>query len=339
MNVRAPTKGYDHPEKAAYRDAVCKHLAPAALEAINEDSDAVAVILPSMEGLEIKTAIANGVPEDRIVCVDSSPAKIATSKWRKEHPSCKFYGSMLSVAASKMSKDGLRPCVVNMDFCTNFSTELLLEASSFLQKHRGSLRRWAVTIAKGREGPALTEMVKRFGRSGLGEKIDDARTAAMFTLIEDVLSDSTHVCGQGQYRISRTQMSWTVFDSGHNEMQEIKRLIQRYSRNHVRLYRLAAKQHNYITSKAESYQSPLRQRDIERKVIEERNAKMGKIEFALMRLSEPSLIAEIQKKFLKEISFDVQFRQAVNGPVRDVLSEHGFDPLRPGHLFRRRVSV
>lgn len=337
MNVRAPINGYDHPEKQKYREAVWEKLSSAALEAIAEDEKAVVVILPSMEGLEIKTAMAYGVPEDRIVCVDSSPAKIATSKWRKEHPSCKFYGSMLSVAASKMSKDGLRPCVVNMDFCTNFSNELLSEASSFLKEHRNSIRRWAVTIAKGREGPALAAMVNRFGPDNIGSKITDARTAAMFTMLESNVPEASYVCDQGQYMISRTKMAWTVFDSGEKEMRAIKNLIDQKAQKYARLYTLAIKHYQGLTQQAGKFHAPYRgiPEDIETSFVIRRNKRMARIESILLKLPEDALIKNIKQKFIKDVCFYRASERRIRETVAPILHSNGIDPQKPGWIFRQ----
>jgi len=336
MNVRAPISGYDHPEKQKYRNSVWEKLSTAALEAIAEDEKAVVVILPSMEGLEIKTAMDYGVPEDRIVCVDSSPAKIATSKWRKEHPSCKFFGCMLSVAASKMSKEGLRPCVVNMDFCTNFSAQLLSEASSFLSEHRRSLRRWSITIAKGREGPALTEMVKKFGPLEVGEKVNDPRTAAMLALIEDVLPNSAYVCGQGKYRISRTQMAWTIFDSGQKEINQINQLIEQKAEKYARIYKMAIKNYLFLTDSAKKFHIRYKgiPETIERDFVKRRNRRMAKLDSFLYNLPEDKMIEQISEKFIKRLCFRENSERAIRDAVGPLLSANGMDPNTPRWIFR-----
>lgn len=239
-DIKSPKSGYDHPEKEEYRNRVWESLSPAAIRSIRKDENAVVVLMPSMEGLEIKTAISHGIPEEKIVCVDSSPAKIATSLWRKEHPKCKFYGQMISEAAHRIKKDGMNVCAANLDFCSNFSALLIDETIEFVRAHKSSLKRFSVTISKGREGPALVEMVKRFGPDG-ASSINDARMASLVSILGELCGEFSSVLSQGTYRISKTQMVWACIDRGIEAELNIKKVANEFLVEVERAYMAAKK--------------------------------------------------------------------------------------------------
>jgi len=336
MNIKAPQSGYDHPEKQSYRERVWAALAPAAIRAIRQSERAVVVLMPSMEGLEIKAAISHGVPEERIVCVDSSPAKIATSKWRREHPNCMFYGSMMSVAVEKMLKDGLHVCAANLDFCTNFSLQLIHETNSLLSLHEETLRCWSVTVAKGRESTALTQMVKKFGLND-ALALEDQRIGALISLLEQRISPFASVISEGSYRISKTQMCWTAFDTGIEAEKNINVIAKESAEVAKRIYKFAVW--------ADGTQNRFAER-LERRMIDE-----DKIELQYVYPTRRNYATSLAQSWIKKLAKDcdacaektvkkplsrTDFQAEVRGKIENAWRKEIFTICPdPGHLFRR----
>jgi hypothetical protein len=184
-NVRAPKGGYDTDVKNEYRVAVWGAIAPRVIASL-DDERAVCVIMPSREGLEIDVAVSRGIPPEKILCVDQSAAVIATSKWRKRWPQCRFFASKVSAVGEKMKKAGMVAVAANLDLCGNFSDETLFEVDTFLKTAPLSDSACiAVTMMKGREGSVTSRLLDRLGAE---RAFDEKRLNALFFETSFVLS-------------------------------------------------------------------------------------------------------------------------------------------------------
>ena len=209
---RGPRNGYKSTEKEKYREAVWSSFPKYAKSLCNTRSDAYALILPSSGGEEIETAIRHGIPENKIICVDENPAIIAASKWRKRHPKCKYYGCKISDVASKLEKDGRILAVANLDFCCNFSAELLTELRQFMYfapMYENSA--FAVTIARGRENKAtntLLDMVNPNEYGRVYKKIEEKRARCLCIHLFHNNDGHWRLTGHGLYTHNRHPMVW-----------------------------------------------------------------------------------------------------------------------------------
>ena len=227
----APKAGYDTDIKAKYREQVWDAFAPGVAGIIADTTGTLkAVIMPSAEGLEIEVALSRGLREEQIVCVDRSAAVIATSKWRKRWPDVKFFASEVSAVGDKIAKAGWAVRVANLDLCGNFSDDTIDAVRGFLSgAPLAPVAEMAVTIAKGREGSALTSLLKA---KGFSEDIKDARMGALFHLtgLETSRDREFRAIAEGAYTSGRQPMAWCVAqlkDSSYfNAMAERERAIQ-----------------------------------------------------------------------------------------------------------------
>jgi|AntAceMinimDraft_13_1070369.scaffolds.fasta_scaffold25600_2 hypothetical protein len=201
----APSCGYQTPKKQKYREDVWAALLPAWVESQHDDRSHV-LVMPSSGGEEIDYIVGLGIPPERIIAVDRSAAVIATSKWRKAHPTVKFFTSEIGDVWRKIDKLGAVIVAANLDFCTNFSDQLISQYASFCKNTTSfDCTRIAVTLAKGREGRALTAMVKAFAPHS--KTISDPRVAALMACAE---VDSGIIWGQGEYVNNKSPMTWFV---------------------------------------------------------------------------------------------------------------------------------
>ena len=217
-DVRSPRLGYDNPEKQKYRECVWEHLLTG-WDVAKHDSRSHVMIMPSKEGCEIEYILKLGIPEDRIIAIDKSAAVIATSKWRKRFPSVKFFAVSVGEAAKKIRAKGYVLAAANLDYCTNFSLDFVDQTKSFINSApKFSSFRFAVTVAKGREGAALTLMLKRFAK-GHSDKFKEPRLSAMFALTDIT---GYGLCKEGMYTSGRNPMAWGVFKLLKCEIDEMK---------------------------------------------------------------------------------------------------------------------
>jgi hypothetical protein len=201
----APKGGYDTEEKQKYREAVWAALLPA-WEACKIGH---VLLLPSSEGVEIDYVISLGVPPERIIAIDKSAAVIATSKWRKKHPTVKFMATTIGECGTKLLDRGIVLAAANLDFCSNFCEDLIEQYHQFLQTApQFSKARVAVTVAKGRESTATALLLKKFAPEL--SAYDEPRLAALMAF-----DDYNHLLfAQGAYKSGSYPMAWAV--RGHN---------------------------------------------------------------------------------------------------------------------------
>lgn len=116
MAIRtAPDDGYDcNPQKIKWR-----HLAwSTARRILKRRRQRTCLLMPSIEGSEIRTAIQNGFKIDELVFVDDNPA-IAATLTRANPLRKRSYGCGVDVAAERLRDDGLFLDFANIDFCGN----------------------------------------------------------------------------------------------------------------------------------------------------------------------------------------------------------------------------
>ncbi len=201
----APKAGYATDAKAEYRRAVWKCLAKA-IPALGEGK---VVILPSSEGIEIDVALGHGVPAENILCVDRSPAVIATSKWRKTHPSLSFHGVEIARLPQKLEAKSVK--VANLDLCGMVSGETIRQIRDFVQgAQMADGFTVAITVAKGREDSGLVALLDSLdGNTDINCK--RMRAVAHMAGLIDGNDRSVKVVGQGSYVSGRHPMTWAVF--------------------------------------------------------------------------------------------------------------------------------
>jgi hypothetical protein len=218
----APKAGYDTPEKQAYRSGVWDALLPA-WELKKHDPRAHVVIMPSSEGIEIDHVISLGVPAGRIVAIDRSAAVIATSKWRKRHPDVKFFASEIGNVHVKISASDIVVIAANLDFCSNFCDDLVSQFSDFCKKvPQYPQTRFAVTVAKGREGKALVAMMNRFAPSL--NAFNEPRLGALMAC--SGMDFAMIKWAEGAYTSGRVPMAWGVVSNNYVTAQMVDEHIE-----------------------------------------------------------------------------------------------------------------
>jgi hypothetical protein len=223
LEVRAPKQGYDLPAKAQYREDVWSAIAPATRRYLENDR-ARWLILPSREGLEIEVAVKHGIPPEKIVCVDKSPALIATSHWRKKWPQCEFIGKPVGEVGAEIAKRNQVIVAANLDLCGNFSEENITELEAFLvSAPKTPDAVIAVTMMKGREGSALLRFLNQCDEELLAEK--RMRALMQTTRFGDV---AWRVLAQGDYRAARMPVAWAVLQrvSAEAIFDEMRPLVE-----------------------------------------------------------------------------------------------------------------
>ncbi len=228
-NVRAPKGGYDTDVKNEYRVAVWGAIAPRVIASL-DDERAVCVIMPSREGLEIDVAVSRGIPPEKILCVDQSAAVIATSKWRKRWPQCRFFASKVSAVGEKMKKAGMVAVAANLDLCGNFSDETLFEVDTFLKTAPLSDSACiAVTMMKGREGSVTSRLLDRMGAE---RAFDEKRLNALFFETSFALS-AWEKLTEGAYKANGMPVAYFA-------VQKVSRLPENKRTNAYALAKAAA---------------------------------------------------------------------------------------------------
>lgn len=120
MSRRAPSGGYGFARKSDYRRKIWATFRDT-LKARMPLADAQAMLMPSLEGKEIETALNAGFRERNLHVVDDNPAIVATLKRR--FPEINTYGVKAFEAFNRMSERGIRVDCANLDFCGQCSKE------------------------------------------------------------------------------------------------------------------------------------------------------------------------------------------------------------------------
>ena len=201
----APIVGYGAKGKTKYRNSVweCFKLV---LGKLGNDK---VVILPSVEGYEVKKAIAMKVPQENLVAVDRNPLVLELGVWKDTYPN-------VLCLAGEVGKVGPyingKIRVANLDLCSQLSQETFEQIRDFIKTVKWSDESClAITLAKGREATVVATLCNNLKTK---PKVDCTRMQALLHLLE--LNSSKEIAyevlGQGTYRAGmKTQsMSWIV---------------------------------------------------------------------------------------------------------------------------------
>lgn len=215
----APKIGYDNDVKHAYREQVWNAFSKAVDDMRADQTGTMkAVIMPSSEGIEIEVALSKGLREDQIVCVDRSAAVIATSKWRKKYPGVNFFACDVGKVGHKIKHRKWVVRAANLDLCGNFSDDTIDAVQGFIRFtpiHESFAI--GVTVAKGREGSALTRLIKT--RNAGDRVVSDDRLQTLFDIIPEFQSYKKQLASENVYRSASTPMTWCVLDCEHVNVQ------------------------------------------------------------------------------------------------------------------------
>lgn len=218
LKRRSPKNGYDNEQKNIYRHDVWEILSKECKRALM-DSRAKVLMLPSKEGIEIDVAISYGIEPNQIIAIDENPALIAVSDWRKKHPEVKYFGCKVSEVHKKIKQKNWYLAAANLDFCNNFSTELIHEVNTFLKYvPRTKDFSFFVTFGKGREGSALLMLLKELEAP---DCFEHGRSAALYHMIKET-GGSPKGClsllCEKQYISSRVPMIYIGFKFNHSRV-------------------------------------------------------------------------------------------------------------------------
>lgn len=207
-NFRGPEFGYESEAKNNYRHSVWDSMIAHSKKIMANDDSGVILIMPSKQGFEIDTLIGHGIPESRIVCVDESPALIASSKWRKKYKSIRGYGCKISEVGRRLAKDKKRVAAANLDFCNNFSSELIDETEAFIANTpKCDDFAFSVTVMRGRESTVSNKLMELVESKGF-QRIDEKRLRCLFSIVCNQGSYDHFVLGQGLYTHNKAPMGW-----------------------------------------------------------------------------------------------------------------------------------
>jgi hypothetical protein len=153
----APDGGYNFLEKNIYRRQIW-NLARRSGQTVRGD----VLLMPSIEGFEIGTAAAVGVPMHRMHIVDRNPAIVATLK--RTYPDVHTYGVDVGRACERIAQAGVRLTFANLDFCSNvpnLKDELARITSAGCWDPLSLL---VVTMLRGRESAQAIRGIDRIAR-------------------------------------------------------------------------------------------------------------------------------------------------------------------------------
>lgn len=176
------------------------------------------VILPGAEGLELPFIVDQcGIPQENIHAVDHSASLIATAKWRKTYPGVRCYGVSLGAAIRRINAElsgDHRLRVLNLDFCTNLTAELVDELSTvgqFTDFAAGAIVQ--INVLKGRESPLVPVLLAQLGYESRSEWLLEWLIAPQGNGPGACIDVAT-----GQYQDGSSPMQWArgfVLGDGH----------------------------------------------------------------------------------------------------------------------------
>ena len=151
----APRSGYDFGNKRQYRRTIWNTFATFCGTG---RANSHALLMPSLEGDEIETAIQNGFREEHLHVVDKSAAIVATLKRR--WPKLNTYGVELGRAGYRVAESGRVLSVANLDLCGPVGAATFRELASFMAARPVRRALLAVTVLRGRERPNAFGVVR-----------------------------------------------------------------------------------------------------------------------------------------------------------------------------------
>lgn len=183
-----------------------------------KDPKQVVLLLPSSNGEEIEVALNKGFPLEKLVTIDENPQMKWYSTWGEKYPKIKFYGCMARYVRSRIKEDNLIIKAANLDFCNNFSFELMNQVRGFCHSYEmfeGNLI-LAVTVSKGREPKRATSAMNKLLLESQNSKIQEKRISALITAVGD---PNPKIIDQGIYTNQRFAMAWGMFDINPNKLK------------------------------------------------------------------------------------------------------------------------
>lgn len=213
---------YQTEEKAHYRKRVWDGLEYATSEAWlryttkrkrPSNGEAHVAILPGPTGLEIEHLLSRGYRQEHIHAIERNPAALAHFEWTRQFPRVKRYGVSVGRAFDRIAASGVRLAAANLDFCGNFSDEVIEDVRragrSGAFDHLSAV---AVTLLRGREQAALVAALK-LAFPGF-DKPKGIRIVALGKVLADNLPEWPRVdvvVGPEEYRSKTQVMEWGVF--------------------------------------------------------------------------------------------------------------------------------
>ena len=206
---RAPKDGYDNPEKRKYRHEVWKRLSKKALPILEENENAKVLMLPSSEGLEIDVAMKFGIKRHQIIAIDENPALLAHADWKYKVPKSNRFGCKVSEIGEKIKNNGWVLAAANLDFCNNFSDELITEINSFFaQTPIVEKFSFSVTMGKGRETKALLSLINYLDAPDI---FMHPRLSTLWHMVEMPDKEFWTLLHQDKYVSNRVPMLYAIF--------------------------------------------------------------------------------------------------------------------------------
>jgi len=210
MKHRSPKAGYISNVKQEYRDSVWSEFKRSGAISRAIELGMSILILPGLQSDEIDTAIKHGIPVDRIVCVhESEDAVLKSAEWLVKWPNIKYYCCKVSDVGEKLKADRISLCAANLDFCNNFSMELVAELRGFVLSDALDYESVvSVNIQKGRESSSVVEMLIN-GSTRMKHNTKEKRIAMLLDMA--IPNDITaNIISEGDYFVS-TPMHFSTF--------------------------------------------------------------------------------------------------------------------------------
>lgn len=215
---RGPKKGYDNKSKSEYRNRVWETLSKKCKPVLKQSNNAKVLLLPSKEGIEIDVAINYGIKPEQIIAIDENPAVIAVSKWRKKYPNVNYFGCKVSEVGPKIESNGWILAAANLDFCNQFSEEIINEINSFLNSTPiYESFSFFITMAKGRESSGLCMLLKNNNSPGC---FMHPRLGVLYQMLipNNQFKEFLSIDFQAQYTSSRMPMIYACFSFKRREI-------------------------------------------------------------------------------------------------------------------------
>lgn len=156
MKRRAPKGGYDFESKELFRSWVWKLIARHTALDVRPQ----VLLMPSLEGSEIREALRRRFQQEQMHCVDDSPAVIAVLRRAENFPKVNGYGVALDVAHERIAAKGVRLRAASIDLCANANwgtADLLARCSAADAWSTGALI--VVNVLRGREPHYTTQSI------------------------------------------------------------------------------------------------------------------------------------------------------------------------------------
>jgi hypothetical protein len=161
-NRKGPTAGYNFPAKVEYRERVWKRFRQV-LQGYT--SNANALLMPSVEAVEVEVAERHGFKRKNLYAVDMNVAIAATISRR--YPGIKAMGRTVASACEELSQERITLRAANFDFCGNFGATVTKELGrvgrSGVLENQSVV---AVTLLRGRESSVHLNVIRHAKAKG-----------------------------------------------------------------------------------------------------------------------------------------------------------------------------